>query len=206
MQTAARQQGVDVRAERRRSRQDSQRLPAGEHAVARVRRDGRRSTWVHRAGVLLLACAAALLVWMVILGMTLPTQAVARHWSAAWLGLDAMEACGLAATGILMLRRDPRVCAVAGASAALLSADAWFDITTAPLGWDVVLALTLGGLVELPLAALCACIAWTAPRRYAASEHARTQPGRAAPAGATGERPARPRSQRLQWSGQRSSW
>jgi hypothetical protein len=103
---------------------------------------------------------------MVVLGLTLPDQVAVRHWSIAWLGLDAMEACGLAATGIFRSRHDGRVSAVAGATAALLVMDAWFDMITAQPGASVLMALLMAGVVELPLAALCARIAWTAARRH----------------------------------------
>jgi hypothetical protein len=121
---------------------------------------------IRRTGALLIACAAALCVWMMLLGMTLPSEVTARHWATAWVGLDAMEACCLAATGVLTLRGDSRVGAVAGAAAALLTADAWFDVTTAQKGSDYLFAVILGVGIELPLAAVCALIAWNAPRRF----------------------------------------
>lgn len=118
-------------------------------------------------GMLLIGCAASLCVWMVVLGLTLPRQFDARHWRAAWIGLDGMEACCLAATGFLTLKRDSRVGAVAGAAAALLTVDAWFDMTTAEVGANYLIALFFGVAFELPLATICALIAWQAPRRFA---------------------------------------
>jgi hypothetical protein len=117
-------------------------------------------------GRLLISCAAVLCVWMVVLGLTLPHQVDARHWRAAWIGLDLMEACCLAGTGFLLLKRDLRVGAVAGAAAALLAVDAWFDVTTAQAGADYLLAMAFGTAIELPVATVCAVIAWTAPRRF----------------------------------------
>jgi hypothetical protein len=102
----------------------------------------------------------------VLLGMTLPAEVDARHWATAWIGLDAMEAGCLAATGALTLRRDPRVGAVAGAAAALLTVDAWFDMTTAQRGLPYLTAIILGFGIELPLAVVCALIAWNSPRRF----------------------------------------
>jgi hypothetical protein len=128
--------------------------------------------------LLLLGCAVLLCPWMVVLALTLPPHVVVQHWSLAWLGLDAMEACGLAATGFLLQRHDRRLSAVAGATAALLVMDAWFDITMAPLGLDLLLALILAGAVELPLATLCTALAWRASRRRARraiSAHWRSQ-------------------------------
>ena len=124
---------------------------------------------VRHAGMLLIACALVLCLWMVLLGMTLPAEVNVRHWPAAWIGLDAMEAGCLAATGILIMKRDIRVCAVAGAAAALLTMDAWFDITTAQRGSAYLIAMIFGFGIELPLAAVCALIAWNAPRRFTAT-------------------------------------
>jgi hypothetical protein len=144
-------------------------LVAAAHIVA----EWSGAQHIRRAGVLLVACAAALCVWMVLLGMTLPAEVNARHWATAWVGLDAMEACCLAATGFLILRGDSRVGAVAGAAAALLTADAWFDVTTAQKGADYLIAVVLGVGIELPLAAVCARIAWNVPRRFTAPDSRR---------------------------------
>jgi hypothetical protein len=116
------------------------------------------------AGWGLLTAAAVLLSWMAVLGTTLPTTASAQHWRAAWIGLDVMETTALAVTGWLVLRRDVRVRMAASAAAAFLLADAWFDITTAQPTWDVLQATMLALFVELPLMALCAALAVTAPR------------------------------------------
>ncbi len=120
--------------------------------------------------MLLIACAGALCVWMVPLSRLLPGEVKPRHWRTAWIGLDAMEAWCLAATGILTLKRNPQVSAVGGATAAVLTLDAWFDITTAPRRSDLHMALLLGLGVELPLAAVCGLIAWHGPRRFTTSD------------------------------------
>lgn len=159
--------GGNMRPQRPRQRWDGWRAVAGDRGEAGSSIARRRGIRARRTGVLLLVVAVAVSLWMVFLGMTLPAQNDARHWNAAWLGLDAMEVCGLAASGVLLLKQDMRVGAVAGATAALLVADAWFDITTAQTGWDYLLALTLAGVGELPLAAICALIAWKAPRHCA---------------------------------------
>jgi hypothetical protein len=91
----------------------------------------------------------------------------AQHWPAAWVGLDAMEALGLVATGVLVRRRDARRCLAAAATATLLLADAWFDVTTAASGADHLVALLLAVFAEVSIAALCAVLA------------VRTVPGRA---------------------------
>ena len=100
-----------------------------------------------------------LIPWLAYLVVSLPASPVAWHWRAAWAGLDGMEAAGLLSTGILLLRRDPRACLTAAGTAALLLADAWFDVTTAPPGSGALSSLLMAVLAELPAAALCTAIA-----------------------------------------------
>lgn len=116
------------------------------------------------AGRGLLGLSAALLVWLVFLGATLPVTVSARHWSTAWVGLDVLEAAGLALTGWLVLRRDARVAMAASATAALLVADAWLDMATSPPRLAYGEAILLAFAVELPLAIACAAVAYSAPR------------------------------------------
>ncbi len=108
--------------------------------------------------------AAVLLPWMIVLGVTLHGTVVARHWSTAWIGLDVMETAGMALTGTLIVRRDPRVVIGASATMALLLADAWFDMATAQPRWDYLQSMVLALFVEIPLAVGCAAVAWSAPR------------------------------------------
>ena len=84
------------------------------------------------------------------------------HWSAAWVGLDVMEAIGLAVTGWLVRRGDPRRCLAAAATAMLLVVDAWFDISTA--GSGLTEAVAMATCAELPMAALCSVVAYRAVR------------------------------------------
>jgi hypothetical protein len=123
-----------------------------------------RASSVRYAGWGFLATAVVLLLWVGVLAATLPNTVHAQNWAEAWVGFDLLESVGLAVTGWLLLRRDPRVVIAASATAAFLLADAWFDIVTAQPDWDVVQASILAFLVELPLAAICGVIAFTAPR------------------------------------------
>ena len=127
-------------------------------------RDSVARTPLRWAGWGLLGAAAALLPWMVMLGVSLPATESAHHWSLAWIGLDVMETAALAVTGLLVLRRDARVGMTASAAAAFLMADAWFDIVTAQATEDVLQAAMLAVFVELPLVGLCVALAVTAPR------------------------------------------
>jgi hypothetical protein len=127
--------------------------------------DGRRTRAARTARArrwLALGFAAAgvgMLPWLAYLAVSLPSTAVAWHWRAAWTGLDAMEAAGLLSTGILLRRRDPRACLTAAATAALLLADAWFDVTTAPPGSGVLTSLLMAVVAEFPAAAVCITVA-----------------------------------------------
>ena len=107
----------------------------------------------------LIAAGLVMIPWLVVLATQLPAAATAWHWSAAWTGLDSLEALALLGTGWLMARQDPRCCLVATAATALIVADAWFDVTTAAPGVSEVKAIAMAAFPELPVAALCAFLA-----------------------------------------------
>lgn len=125
---------------------------------------GVRTSTLRLAGLGFLIMAVVLLLWIGVLAVTLPDTVHVRNWTEAWVGFDLLESVGLAVTGWLVLRRDLRVTIAASATAAFLVADAWFDLVTSQPDWDVVQAAVLAFLVELPLAAICGVIAFTAPR------------------------------------------
>ncbi|OIK25567.1 hypothetical protein [Streptomyces malaysiense] len=114
---------------------------------------------MRRAGGLLVACGLGLLPWLYVLATGLPATATAAHWPVAWVGLDAMEALGLIATGLLAARGDRRHALAAAATATLLAVDAWFDTTTAAPGGDFATAVAMALGAELPLATLCGRLA-----------------------------------------------
>ncbi|SNX65876.1 hypothetical protein SAMN06272735_7718 [Streptomyces sp. TLI_55] len=126
------------------------------HAEAEAPRPARG---MRRAGWLLVVCGLALLPWLYVLATGLPATATAAHWPLAWVGLDALEALGLIATGLLAARGDRRLALAAAATATLLVVDAWFDTTTAAPGGDFATAVALALGAELPLAALCGRLA-----------------------------------------------
>jgi hypothetical protein len=100
--------------------------------------------------------------WLGFLGSSLPTSAQAAHWNIAWVGLDSLEALGLASTGLLLLRRDARRCLAAAMTSVLLVVDAWFDVTTAASGADQVTSIAMALGAELPLAAVLCTLAFRA--------------------------------------------
>ncbi|MEU5310599.1 hypothetical protein [Streptomyces sp. NPDC021562] len=122
---------------------------------------------MRRAGGLLVACGLGLLPWLYVLATGLPATATAAHWPVAWVGLDALEALGLIATGLLAARGDRRHALAAAATATLLAVDAWFDTATAAAGGDFATAVAMALGAELPLAALCGRLALRALSRPA---------------------------------------
>ncbi|NVI87156.1 hypothetical protein [Actinomadura sp. BRA 177] len=119
----------------------------------------RRATERRWVGWGLVAGAAALVPWMWVLTATMPSTTTVSNWSAAWVGLDAMEAAALLGTGALLLRRDPRYGLCAAVAGTLLAVDAWFDVMTATPGPARTSAIMVAAGLELPLAALCAALA-----------------------------------------------
>lgn len=107
------------------------------------------------AAALLGALGAGLLPWTFWLGLSLPSRKVAEHWDLAWVGFDFALAASLLATAAALVRRSVLVRSFAGATAALLLADAWFDIVTAKPGRELWFAVGLAVVGELPLAGLC---------------------------------------------------
>jgi hypothetical protein len=107
----------------------------------------------------LIGCGAAMLPWLAVLAVWLPSTTQVGHWSTAWVGLDAAEGAGLFLTGWLLRRGDQRACLAAAATAMALTIDAWFDVTTAAPGAGLALAVAMAAGAELPMAALCATLA-----------------------------------------------
>jgi hypothetical protein len=99
--------------------------------------------------------AAVLLPWCLILAATLPGTYKADHWRLTWIGLDCATAVAAGLTAYLLHTRDKRAALTAAVAGTLLTADAWFDISTAAPGFDHALSLAEALLLELPLA-LCA--------------------------------------------------
>lgn len=130
-------------------------IPAAEDATARAARAKRGQ---RRLEALLIGAGAALVPWIGVLALQLPPLAEPSSWNDAWMGLDALEATGFIATGLLLRRRDERVCLAAAATAMLLFIDAWFDVMTATPAERPLSAL-MAIVAELPLGTLCARIA-----------------------------------------------
>lgn len=109
---------------------------------------------VRWTGPLFALLAIVLLPWTVYLGSTLPSRQESPHYDVAWVGFDLFLLALLAGTAYCALRRSRYLSTVAGATAALLVTDAWFDCMTTP-GAQLWQSVLLCFLVELPLASLC---------------------------------------------------
>lgn len=105
----------------------------------------------------LLLAALALVPWTVVLALQLPPEHTTTHWSVLWIGFDIGLATLLAATGLALKRRWRSLPLLAGATAAALTCDAWFDVITAS-GDDRVISILLAALAEMPLACFCAVV------------------------------------------------
>ena len=117
---------------------------------------GRR---VRVVGWVLGALAALMLPWTAYLFIALPGTAPAAHFDLAWGGFDVALLVLLAATGWAAVRHARWLGAVAGATAALLATDAWFDVVTAPTPRERWVALAMAVVCELPLAVVCGWLA-----------------------------------------------
>lgn len=133
-------------------------VPVSDEVANRVLPDNARL--VRWAAPLFAGCAVILLPWIVIAGITLPSRSLSRNYDVAWAGYDVILLIGLVCTAITALRRSRRLPIASGATGALLTADAWFDVLTSPPGWNLVQAIAMSVLAELPLAFTCFWLAW----------------------------------------------
>lgn len=103
---------------------------------------------------LLSVVVAGLLVWIVIMGVSLPTADTTRQWRLLWIGFDTAEVATLGVTLWAVYRSRQLAIPAALITGTLFACDAWFDVVLSwgTHGWWFSLATAL--LVELPLAAL----------------------------------------------------
>jgi hypothetical protein len=98
--------------------------------------------------------AAVTVPWTAYLAVVLPGHADAPNYRSAWVGFDIGLVLALSATAYLAWRGRRQVALAATATATLLVVDAWFDVLTAGPACDLLAAVALAILVELPLAGL----------------------------------------------------
>jgi hypothetical protein len=111
----------------------------------------------------LVGVAIVMPFWALHLAQILPPKHVADNWDVVWVGLDLGLAVLAAALVIALRRRSAWTPVLAGALAAALICDAWFDVMTSR-GGDRLFAIGLALVVELPIAAIAAMIGVRAGR------------------------------------------
>ncbi len=124
-----------------------------------ARRRARRYAWAYLVG------AVILLPWIAYLADTLPRRTVALHYRGAWVGFDVFLVVALLRTAYLAFRVDPRIQVPATMTATLLLVDAWFDVLTSATRAEIVQALLLAALVEIPVALFTLDLARRVERR-----------------------------------------
>lgn len=126
--------------------------PARETENAVLQDDAEVVRWAGPAFALFFL---VLIPWTIYLGYTLPARQDSPHYNIAWAGFDVLLLIALGATGWFAYRRSRYLAVAAAAAATLLVTDAWFDIMTSPAGADLVEAILMAALAELPLAGVC---------------------------------------------------
>lgn len=137
---------------------DSRLADVADDIASRVLPDNARL--VRWAAPLFLTCAVILLPWIGVVAATLPSRQLSENYDVAWAGYDVLLLIGLVSTAASALRRSRRLPIAASATGALLVADAWFDVVTSPRGWDLIEAVAMSLVVELPLASVCFWLAF----------------------------------------------
>jgi hypothetical protein len=121
----------------------------------------RPARWV----IPLFSLAGIVLVpWILFLIRSLPSTHAAAHWDLAWAGFDLALAFLLLGVAVAAWRRSSWLEGAATAAAALLAADAWFDVLTSSTSVERIVAIAEAGLVELPLVVVLLLLARDAER------------------------------------------
>src|SRR5450755_3430463 len=104
--------------------------------------------------VIMTIATVGLIPWVIVLAVTLPKHYIAGHWTLTWVGFDLALLTSLGLTAYSAWHRRQAVIGFAFFSAAMLTCDAWFDITTSTGPIDVATSIASAALLELPLAAM----------------------------------------------------
>jgi hypothetical protein len=116
------------------------------------------------AALLLGGVAVALVPWTLYLTYALPTHHVTNHWRIAWAGFDLGLTAALVTTAVGVIRAAPWLEGAAAVATTLLVTDAWFDIIFSHGSGELLEAIGLAAVGELPLALFCLWIALNAER------------------------------------------
>jgi hypothetical protein len=109
--------------------------------------------------VVMTIATLGLVPWVIVLAVTLPKHYIAGHWTLTWVGFDLGLLTSLGLTAYSAWRRRQTAIGFAFLSAAMLTCDAWFDITTSSGTADVVTSIASAAVVELPLAVMLFAVA-----------------------------------------------
>ncbi len=123
--------------------------------------EARLYRWAPR---LLALVALALVPWTLWLTFSLPSRHVTHHYDLAWIGFDVALAAAFGATAWSAVRCPRWLAPLAAATGTMLVCDAWFDVVTSSGGGERLEAVAEAVFAELPLAAICAAIAYDAER------------------------------------------
>lgn len=111
--------------------------------VARVTRI---AAWVLVAGAVLLV------PWAVLVYVELPSRVVAHQYDVAWAGFDLGLVATMLTCAHALVRRSRMMPIATSALGALLLVDAWFDIVMSRVGVEMVVAVVLSVVIEIPAA------------------------------------------------------
>jgi hypothetical protein len=111
-----------------------------------------QSNYVKFTERLLIFATVALMGWMIYLLLDLPVSYRAQNWDVAWIGFDSGMLLSLSTTAWSLWHRRQLAIPAAIISATFLVVDAWFDVVTSQVGFDLDAALLSALVVELPMA------------------------------------------------------
>lgn len=126
-------------------------LVSGRRGTPRTRDISDRIRALRRV---LSVAVAGLLVWIVILGVSLPATGATRQWRLLWIGFDTAEVVALGVTLWAVYRSRALAIPAALITGTLFACDAWFDVV---LSWGTAgwwFSVATAALIELPLAAV----------------------------------------------------
>lgn len=104
--------------------------------------------------------AIIMLPWAFTLADELPKRHLVDNWHLVWLGYDIIMGIVFLATAYGLYKRRYWVPISASVSATLVLCDAWFDIGTARTHSQIVSAVLLAVIVEIPISLLSFWIAY----------------------------------------------
>jgi hypothetical protein len=110
----------------------------------------------------LVAASFGLVPWTLWLTYSLPSRHITRHYDLAWIGFDIVLGGAIALTATAAMRDSHAVVPLAAVTGTMLLCDAWFDVITSAGGGELLEALLLATLAELPLAVMCGLLVWDA--------------------------------------------